>query len=240
MSETFIWIAVFSIFATVVNTLGILTIFKYRSWAERVKTHFMCFAAGILITTPLVLSLPEALEKNSQAGLFALIGFLFMLFSNKIISKLTNRKSLAFGITAAEGIGLHSFVDGIIYTVTFQSSVLIGLMAGTGMVIHEFAEGVITYTVLIKAGVKESKARFYAFLIAALTTPLGAFIAYPVINKVSSSTLGLILGFTSGILIYISAAHLLPAAIEEEHEHSMWNFLVGVCLALLLVSSHSH
>jgi ZIP family zinc transporter len=38
-----------------------------------------------------------------------------------------------------------------------------------------------------------------------------------------------------GVLIYVSAAHLLPEAREYEKEHSVWAFIAGVILALLIV-----
>jgi len=167
----------------------------------------------------------------------ALFGFLFMFFSNELIKRYTHKKTLAFGITALEGIGIHSFIDGIIYTVTFKISILVGVLAGTGLVVHEFAEGVITYLVLLKGGMKEKTAMFYAFLVAGLTTPIGAFVAYPLINLLSESNLGLMLGFVSGILLYVSASHLLPEAKQEEKEHSSLAFLSGVGLAIFIVLS---
>lgn len=232
---TFTWVAIFAIGAAIVNTIGIWAIYKKREWAEKTKTYFMCFAAGVLISSPLMFAFPEAVKKNFYAGFAALIGFLFMLFSNQIIKHLTQQKELAFGITAAEGIGLHSFVDGIIYSVTFSVSVLTGFLAGIGLVVHEFAEGVITFSVLIKGGLNEKKAAFYAFLIAALTTPVGAFIAYPFVSNLNSSILGLALGFVVGVLIYISASHLLPEAREHEKEHSIFAFLLGAVLAFCIV-----
>jgi len=237
MSNTFIWISVFAILAALVNSLGILAIFKYKKWAEKAKTYFMCFAAGILISVPLMLTLPMAIEKNFYAGFIALAGFLFMFFSNKLIRYYTKDKAFAFGITAAEGIGIHSFIDGIVYTVTFSISIFVGVLATVGLVIHEFAEGVITYLVLIKGGVKEKTAMLYAFLIAALTTPIGAFIAYPFIIKLGEGNLGLMLGFVSGVLLYVSASHLLPEAREHKREHSALAFLAGVALALFIVLS---
>jgi len=237
MANTFIWVATFAILAAIVNTLGILAIFKYRKWAEKAKTYFMCFAAGVLISVPLMLTLPEAVKKNFYAGFIALAGFLFMFLSNKIIKYRTKKETLAFGITAVEGIGIHSFIDGIIYAVTFRVSILVGVLAATGLVVHEFAEGVITYLVLIDGGVKERKAILYAFLIASLTTPIGAFIAYPFITKLGESNLGLMLGFVSGVLLYVSASHLLPEARKYEEEHSALAFLAGVALALFIVLS---
>ncbi len=236
----FTWIAIFALGAALVNSAGIWAIYKKRDWAQQVKTYFMCFAAGVLISSPLLFAFPQAVKKNFYAGFSALLGFLFMFFSNRVIKYLTKQKELAFGITAAEGIGIHSFVDGIIYSVTFSVSALTGFLAGIGLVVHEFAEGVITFSILIKGGITERKAALYALLIAALTTPLGAFVAYPFVRGLNDSLLGHALGFVVGVLIYISASHLLPEAREQEKEHSTLAFLLGVTLALFMVATKIH
>ena len=231
----FYWIAVFAVVAALVNGTGIAAIFRHREWAERSLPYFMCFAAGILLTTPLVHALPNAIESNANAGFSALAGFVFMYLSNEIIKRHTGEETLAFGVTAAEGIGIHSLVDGVIYTVTFNISLLTGVLAGTGLVVHEFAEGVITYLVLLEGDVTERTAATYAFFVAALTTPIGAFVAYPIVSRVGQSRLGLMLGFVSGVLVYVSAAHLLPEARSHEKEHSVLALLAGVGLALFIV-----
>ena len=233
--NTFTWVAIFAISAAIINSIGIFAIYKKKIWAEKAKTYLICFAAGVLISVPLTFSFPIAIEKNFYAGFAALIGFLFMFFSNKVIKQRTKQKSLAFGITAAEGIGIHSFVDGVIYAITFNVSILMGFMAGIGLVVHEFAEGVITFSFLIEGGLSRKKSAIYAFFIAALTTPMGAFIAYPFASRLNSSVLGLALGFVVGVLIYLSASHLLPEARGHEKEHSSWAFLAGVGLALFII-----
>jgi zinc transporter ZupT len=238
-SGAFYWIAAFAVVAAVVNGAGIVAIFRYREQAERSLPYFMCFAAGVLISTPLVLALPNAVGKNPDAGFFALGGFLFMFFSNKVLKYYTKEETLAFGVTAAEGIGIHSLVDGVVYTVTFSVSLLTGVLAGTGLVVHEFAEGVITYLVLLEGDVPERKAAASAFVIAALTTPVGAFAAYPVVSRLGPSHLGLVLGFVSGVLLYVSAAHLLPEAQKHEKVHSTVAFVAGVALALFIVFSRT-
>lgn len=233
--STFTWVAIFAIESAIVNGIGIIAIFKNRKWAEGLKTYSLCFAAGVLISVPLMLAFPQAVEKNFYAGFSALIGFLFMFLGNRLIRYKIQRKDLAFGITAVEGIGIHSFVDGIIYSVTFSASVPTGLLGGTGMVLHEFAEGVITFSLLMTGGIRKERAAFYAFLIAGLSTPVGAFIAYPFVSKLSTPILGLALGFVSGVLIYVSAFHLLPEALEDEKQYSTWVFLAGIALALFIV-----
>ena len=233
--STFAWISIFAIAAAIINAFGILSILKHRKWVEKAKTYLMCFAAGVLISTPLIFAFPQAIKKNFYAGFAALIGFLFMFLSNEFIKKRAKQKELAFGVTAVEGIGIHSFVDGIVYAVTFSTSIFIGIVSGVGLVIHEFAEGVITFSVLIKAGVEKKKATLYALIVSSLTTPLGAFIAYPFVSKLNDSVLGLALGFMVGALIYTSAAHLLPEAREYEKKHSVLAFIAGVVLSLIIV-----
>jgi zinc and cadmium transporter len=231
----FVWMALFALGAMVINSIGIWVMYKNREWAERNKEYFMCFAAGMLISSPLMVAFPEALALNGHAGLAALVGFIFMFFSNEFIKYKTKEETLAFGITALEGIGLHSLLDGIIYTVTFNVSVFTGVMAGLGLVVHEFAEGVITFSVLVQGGVSHRKAFLYAFFVASLTTPLGAFLAFPFVSTLSSQILGLALGFVVGVLIYVSASHILPEAAIHEKRHSYAAFLAGIAVAILIL-----
>lgn len=233
--STFTWISIFAISAMLVNSFGIWVIYKNRGWAEKTKEYCMCFAAGILISSPLIMSFPQALQKNSYAGFAALIGFTFMYFSNKIIKYKTKQRELAFGITAIEGVLIHSLMDGVVYTVTFSTSTVVGVLTGVGLVVHEFAEGIVTFSMLLKGGLSGKKAGIYAFLVAALTTPIGAFIAYPLVQNISNDILGLALGFVSGVLIYVSASHLLPEASEYEKEHSTLAFIIGITFTLLIM-----
>lgn len=235
----FAWIVLFALFALIINTLGIITIYKNKGLAERANTYFMCFAAGILITVPLVLVFPEAVEKTPYAGFAALLGFLFMFSSNRLFQYKFKQKSLAFGITAIEGIALHSFIDGIIYTITFSNGILTGFLAGIGLVVHEFAEGVITFSVLTESNISRRKAFFFAFLVSGMTTPLGALIAYPFISRLNTSVLGILLGFVVGVLIYLSASHLLPEARGHEKKHSLLTFVAGIIVALFIVLTES-
>ena len=233
--STFTWISIFAIGAMLVNSFGIWATYKNREWAGKTKEYCMCFAAGTLISSPLLMTFPQALQKNSYAGFAALIGFIFMYFSNKIIKYKTNQKELAFGITAIEGILIHSIMDGVVYTVTFSISTLIGVLISVGLVVHEFAQGIITFSMLLKGGLNVKKAGIYAFLVAALTTPIGAFIAYPLVRNLSNDILGLALGFVSGVLIYVSASHLLPEAREYEKKHSTLAFIIGIIFALFIM-----
>jgi zinc and cadmium transporter len=206
---------------------------RNETWTLKNKEYFMCFAAGVLITSPLISAFPNAVSKSIYAGIAALVGFMFMFISNRLIKAKTQQQELAFGITALLGIAIHSFVDGVIYSVTFHVSKIFGIAMGIGLVAHEFAEGVITYSFLIKSGTHKKKAFFYAFLVAGLTTPIGALIAYPLISSLQPADLGIALGAVSGVMIYLSASHLLPSVNPDEKHHSYIAFTFGILLAFI-------
>jgi hypothetical protein len=46
-----------------------------------------------------------------------------VFLTNEFIKSVTKQKSLAFGITAIEGIGIHSFVDGITLLVSIRRGI---------------------------------------------------------------------------------------------------------------------
>lgn len=75
-------------------------------------------------------------------------------------------------------IGFHSFIDGVIYSITFNVSILTGVLAAVGMVLHEFPEGIVTFVLLERAGFSRRRSTLYAFLAAALSTPLDTLVAY--------------------------------------------------------------
>jgi len=230
---TFMWVLLFSLSAMVINTTGIMVMRRYENWTLRNKDYFMCFAAGVLITSPLIMAFPNAVSKSPYAGVAALLGFMAMFSVNRILKHKTHGTEIAFGVTALLGIGIHSFVDGVIYSVSFSVSPLIGIVSGIGLVAHEFAEGVITYSVLLKSGVRSNKAFLVAFLVAALTTPIGALLAFPLVSGFGPSTLGLSMGAVAGVLIYLSASHLLPEVDHENHRHSYVAFVLGILLAFV-------
>jgi len=103
--------------------------------------------------------------------------------------------------------------------------------------LHEFPEGIITYMLLLKGGFGERKAMVLSFLAAALTTPLGMLISYPMVNKIDKSMLGALLSVSAGALIYVGATHLLPQAEQERKRYSIIALGGGIVVAVIIVLS---
>ena len=242
MENTF-WIALAtSSLAAAVTSIGIYTIRNYVDWGQRNSTYFMCFAAGVLISASFLHLIPKSLTMNPNAPTFLLIGFFGLHLFNRFITafvcqKNPEKEQYGIGIVPMIGIGFHSLIDGFVYSIVFTVSIFTGFLATAGMVLHEFPEGIITYLLLLRGGCKERTAMILAFLAAALTTPIGMLISYPIISEIDKPMLGALLSLSAGALIYVGATHLLPKA---EQEHKRYSFVAlggGVLVAVIIVLS---
>ena len=187
--EVFMSISVFgavllaSSLACVVTTVGIYVIGQYERWGSRNAVYFMSFAAGVLISVSFIHIIPESFSMNEQGPVFLLVGFMGLYLLSWFISAFVGHKyeypDLVVGVIPMLGIGFHSFLDGIIYSVTFNVNIFTGALAAIGMVLHEFPEGIVTFLLLKRSGFNRKKAALYAFLAAAISTPLGTVVSFP-------------------------------------------------------------
>jgi len=231
-----------SLCAAMVTITGIVAIRRYEDWALRNASYFACFAAGVLVSVSFLHIVPRALALSPSAPIFILAGYLFMhLFNRFITAFVCDRpatKDYALGIVPMLGIGIHSFVDGIVYSVTFSVSAFMGILVSIGMVLHEFPEGIFTYVLLRKGGFQERAALWAAVFAAALTTPLGTLISFPVISRIDQPVLAALLALSAGALIYVGASHLLPTAEREPRRYNLLALGAGVLVAFGIIATH--
>jgi zinc and cadmium transporter len=241
VNNTFIAVILASSLACVVTTIGIYVISKYEKWGRERSAYFMSFAAGVLISVSFMHIIPKSFQMNSEAPASLLAGFLAIYLSNRLLNLYICHKyecaDYAVGIIPMLGIGFHSFVDGIIYSVTFNVSIFTGVLAAIGMILHEFPEGIVTFVLLGRGGFSRRKSALYAFLAAALSTPLGTLVSYPFINNIKQSALGMLLAISAGALVYVGASHLLPAVEKENRRYSVLALAAGVLVAVIIVMS---
>ena len=200
----------------------------------------MCFAAGVLISASFLYIIPKSLSMNPNAAIYFLVGYFGLHFLNRFLTVLVCQKNpekekYGIGLVPMIGIGFHSFIDGFIYSIAFTVSIFTGFLATAGMVLHEFPEGIITYLLLIQGGFSEKKAMVLSFFAAALTTPIGMLVSYPLISEIDKPMLGALLSLSAGALIYVGATHLLPKAEQEHKKYSFVALGGGVLVAVIIV-----
>jgi zinc transporter ZupT len=228
--------------ACAVTTLGILVIRRYERWSRENSTYFVSFAAGVLITVSFTHLIPESIEMNGSAPIFILVGFLGLYLLNRFLHVYLCHEyecaEYAVGVIPMVGIGLHSLIDGAIYAITFNVSILTGVLAALGMVFHEFPEGIITFVMLERGGFSSRRSTLYAFLAAALSTPLGALAAYPFVHQIDQPGLGALLALASGALVYVGATHLLPEVAEQNERYAVLTLAAGVLVGVFVIAVH--
>jgi zinc and cadmium transporter len=238
-SNTFVAVIIASSLACAVTTIGIYVISKYEEWGLRNTVYFMSFAAGVLVSVSFIHIIPKSFEMHDDAPIYLLIGFLalylFNRFLNLYICQEYRCETFATGIIPMLGIGFHSLIDGVIYSVTFNVSIFTGALAAIGMVLHEFPEGIVTFLLLERGGFGRRQAALYAFLAAAISTPLGTLASYPFIDDIAKPTLGILLAVSAGALVYVGASHLLPEVEKENKRYSVISLAVGVLVAIVIV-----
>jgi zinc and cadmium transporter len=230
-----------SMIACAVTCIGIYIIGKFESWGSNNSVYFMSFAAGVLISVSFIHIIPKSISISADAPIYLLGGFLTLYLFNRFIQTFVcheyESRNYAIGIIPMIGIGFHSFLDGMIYSVTFNVSIFTGVFTAIGMVLHEFPEGIVTFLLLKDSGFSKGKSTLYAFLAAALSTPLGALVSYPLIHKIEGKPLGNLLALSAGALVYVGASHLLPAVEKENKAHSLLAMASGVLVAMIIVIS---
>jgi zinc and cadmium transporter len=240
-TSTFGAVILTSLLACFVTTIGIYIISKYEEWGNQNVVYFISFAAGVLISVSFIHIIPKSFGMNDTAPIFLLVGFMALYVFNRFLNVFVCHErectNLSVGIIPMIGIGLHSLIDGVIYSVTFNVSIFTGVLSAIGMVLHEFPEGVVTFLLLERAGFSRKKSAIYAFLAAAISTPLGTLVSFPFVSRIDRPTLGVLLAVSAGALVYVGASHLLPAVEKENKKYSIISLGVGILIAVLIVVS---
>jgi len=238
-TNSFAAVLLASFVACAVTTIGIFVISRYEQWSKGHSVYFMSFAAGVLIAISFMHIIPRSFQMSDTAPMFALIGFLALHLSNHFLKFYLchqyDVEDYIMGLIPMLGIGFHSFVDGVIYSVTFNVSVFTGILAAIGMILHEFPEGIVTFVLLERGGFGRKKSVVYAFLAAALSTPLGTLVSFPIIKDIKGSALGILLALSAGALIYVGASHLLPEVERKNKKYSVLALAAGVLTAFLII-----
>lgn len=236
----------FGLIAAFVTTLGLLAVALRSDWSLRYANLFGLAAAGMLCSMAFLHILPEAFAMSKNAPVWLTAGFfggLFLSYAIKTIfpdregSKLPKE-----AITPILAIAIHSFIDGIVYSVTFAASFSAGLFAAIGLILHEFPEGVIAFAILRRHNVSNRKAFLWAFLAAAVTTPLGVIVSGPFMYGLGEDMIGALFGLSAGLLLFVATGPLMAPLKEVSPGKGLAALSLGIVFAigLMLVPLPGH
>src|SRR3954451_16955423 len=133
------------------------------------------------------------------------------------------------GLTAAAVMVGHSAMDGVAIGAAFQVGGGMGTAVALAVVAHDFADGFNTYTITSLYGNARRKALTMLFADAAAPVAGAVSTAFVTIPE---GLLGGYLGLFGGVLLYLSAAEILP---EAHHEHPARSTLLCTVAGVLFI-----
>ncbi len=169
-------------------------------------------------------------EAGSEAMLAISIGFvlIFLIARFAMVHACGEEecKTHAFGGVALAGISFHSFLDGFAIAVSMETSVSLGYIVVLGVLMHRLPTGISIATIMLANHYKKEKA-FIILSLIGLTAVLGALFGF-LIPFESVRLLGIGVGFSAGVFIYIATADLLPMVHVKKGDYiSPLSFVVG-------------
>lgn len=197
---------------------GILPIF--RRWKSSHLPIALSLASGLMLGSAFFHLIPESFKlAGAHMGFGMMAGFLFLFFIESFITVhicelLDCEVHHQLSISAFLGIGIHTLVDGI----ALGSGLMVpglGFIVFFAVVAHKAPEMFSLSSLLLHLKTPRRKIILLNFIIW-LTIPLGALIAYLVLQVENNFWLGSALAFSAGTFIHISLSDLLP----EAHKHS--------------------
>ncbi len=141
------------------------------------------------------------------------------------------------GIFTAIALTIHNFPEGLSVFISGVENISLGASIAVAIALHNIPEGISVALPIYMSGASKKKAMLYT-AISALAEPFGALCGLMVLKFfMTDFTLGVLLAFTAGIMVYLSIDELLPTAKEYEDSHeSVFGVISGMMLMAVSLS----
>ena len=247
-----------TLFAGLSTGIGGAFVFFAKSIDRRILSVSLGLSAGVMIYVSLVELLPEAVAMlavpygQKMGLLYGLIAFFGGIFLIAIIDKLVpceenphemscpvrpgekNHSLKRTGVMTALVIAIHNFPEGIAAFISATQSLSLAIPIVAAIAIHNIPEGIsISMPIYYATGSRKIAMRYS--ILAGLSEPLGALMAYLILMPFMSDVLqGVLFGGVAGIMVFISLDELLPSAqLYGDHHYSMYGLVAGMAIMAL-------
>ncbi|QGT99261.1 Zinc transporter, ZIP family [Candidatus Syntrophocurvum alkaliphilum] len=217
------------------TTLGAVLLFLQRKWSNKNLAFFLGLAAGVMIAVVIFDLLPSALfsPNYKSAILGILVGVILLGIIDKIFFKRFTKDDslLGLGYLIMLGIALHDLPEGMAIALGDEMHSRAGMVIALGIGIHNIPEGMAIAAPLLMVGMSKFSILVKTFLVG-LITPLGYIIGKLAITVVPN-LLPLLLGFASGVMLYLVIFQLWPEAKQKNQTTRWWGLWLGILIILI-------
>jgi len=206
--------------------------------------NMLSFAAGVMLSISFLELIPESIEYASVE--ICVIGVILGSVTMYIVDRLMPhihpelmaqeqgrhlRKTATYLFI---GIFLHNFPEGMAIAIGTVSNTKVSFTIALAIAIHNIPEGICTAAPYYATTHKRLK----SFLISsttALPILVGFGVASVLYQYISLEFVGLIIGATAGLMIYICADELIPSSCNKVTNHStIFSLITGILFVIML------
>lgn len=208
--------------------------------------NMLSFSAGVMLAISFLELIPESIEFSSVnvCVIGIIIGSLVMYSIDKLIPHIhpelveqeqgRNLKKTATYLLI--GIFLHNFPEGMAIAIGTVSDSKISIAIALAIAIHNIPEGICTSAPYYLCTQNKLKS-FLVSSSTALPIIVGFIFANFLFKNISLTFIGLIIGATAGLMIYICADELIPSSCNKTTNHStIFSLIAGILFVVLLKS----
>lgn len=229
-----------SILAGLGTLLGSVFIFIPRLNKCEYIPLFLSISATIMLSFSIFDLIPESVIYITSNKIFStsvpliLIPFILGIVTIKILDKNykedNNLKKI--GILSFISLALHNFPEGIATFLSSMVNIKLGISLSIGIMLHNIPEGICISLPLYQATKSKGKV-LLTTLIASLSEPLGAIIAYIFLkNYINNLTISITLLFVSGLMITLSINNIYKEVLNNK-KYMILGIIIGLIISFI-------
>jgi zinc and cadmium transporter len=244
-------IIVYSLLGSVVSMAGGFLLLSRKSLAKNLAAYATPFAAGALLAAVFLDLLPEGLRvaKVETVLMSTLIGLLVFFYLERFLRwfhhhhEHSDAQDFSPKSLVVIGDTIHNALDGIVIASAFLVNAPAGIVATMAVAAHEIPQEIGDFGLLLKMGMSRKKV-IMVNLASALSTVVAAVITFWLGGRYNLP-LGVMLGISSGLLLYIATSDIIPTIHEESHHKKLFDIkplllVFGVIVVALAIAFVKH
>jgi len=211
--------------------------------SQKFMYNMLAFAGGVMLAISFLELIPRSIEISSilissigivfGAGLMFAVDRMIPHIHPELCNQEQGKNLKKTAIFLIIGIFLHNFPEGMAIAIGSVSEAKVGLVVAIAIAVHNIPEGITTSAPYFHC----TRKRLKSFLLSSSTAiPIvaGFFFAEFLYSFISMSFVGLIMGFTAGLMIYITADELIPSSCVKNSNHTtIFSLIIGILFVIL-------
>lgn len=212
--------------------------------SDKLMYNMLSFAAGVMLSISFLQLIPESIGFSSIWFCIAgvIIGALVMFLLDRLIPHLhpelcEQEQGCNLSKTSVYlvlGIFLHNLPEGMAMAIGEVSDTKVTFAIALAIAIHNIPEGICTSAPYYHC----TGNRLKSFLVSsstAIPVLIGFILARYIFKNISMQALGVIIGATAGLMIYICGDELIPSSSCKITRHStIFSLICGVVFVIML------